>query len=134
MGNLPTARTLAWAALGALALGSVAMCSFGPRPPEGPPPWLPCNQRAAQARLSLASRAGVIRGVDAESDGYAVLIVRRGLWDDLSLDSQKSLVSSADCRSGGVPGGVHVREEAGGDDLATFDVGAVIRLRDVGFR
>ena len=125
---------MAWAALATLALCSVAMCTFGPQPPAGPPPWLPCDQGGAQARLSISARDGVIKGVEAGPDGYSVLIVRRGAWDDLSIDSQKSLVASADCRSGGVPGGVHIRDELGGDDLATFDVGAVIHLRNQGFR
>jgi hypothetical protein len=61
---------------------------------------------------------GVIKGFDRASDG-PIMVVRRPLWDEMSLDGQRRLSSSLNCafaKSGFLPV-LHVRDELAGSDL-----------------
>jgi hypothetical protein len=138
-----TARrpTIAWLAIAALA--SVATCSTvsalqpaaAVQQASQPDADALCDRNGAQGQLLIAMAQGIVKGYEPGS-ASVVMVVRRGPWDDLSMMDQKRLVSSLDCSIAGpgqIIGGVHVRDEPAGDDLATFDNIALLDLREQGF-
>jgi len=125
------------------ALASVATCSMvgALQPPAtageaaAADPAAPCDRDGAKGRLLIATGQGLVKGYDPGSGGI-VMVVRRGPWDDLSVDDQQRLASSLDCAMagpGGIVGFVKVRDELAGEDLASFDNIALLGFREAGF-
>ena len=97
----------------------------------------PCDEQWARgALLTIKSSTSLIRGEDATGprEGFVVMVRPRG-WSELSFGQQESLAAIYDCVIAG--NGSHLshirfRYERDGPDLAHFDSGELMALREGG--